>query len=65
VGWRDEATVGTLVSYVCYWVFVAFAFTLLCIKWRRDAAAAERQGVHMKTDALSNKSEAASAAPVI
>jgi high-affinity iron transporter len=65
VGWRDEATVGTLVSYISYWVFVAFAFTLLCIKWRRDAAAAERQGVHMKTDALSNKSEAAIAAPVI
>ncbi|CAK9260047.1 unnamed protein product [Sphagnum jensenii] len=36
-GWRDEATVGTLVSYICYWVFVAFTFALLRMKWKRDA----------------------------
>ncbi|XP_024396031.1 high affinity iron permease 1 [Physcomitrium patens] len=37
VGWRDEATVGTLVSYIMYWVFVAIAFVILSMKWKREA----------------------------
>lgn len=38
VGWREEATVGTLVSYIMYWVFIAGAYVLLRWKWSRDAA---------------------------
>lgn len=37
VGWRDEATVGTLSSYFAYWAFVIVVFLLLRVKWRRDA----------------------------
>lgn len=51
VGWRDEATVGTLVSYICYWVFVVVAFLLLRIKWKRDA---ERNLAQPKLDVLNN-----------
>lgn len=45
VGWRDEATVGTLVSYICYWIFVAICLSLLRLKWKRDA---EREAADLK-----------------
>ena len=45
VGWRDEATVGTLVSYICYWIFVAICLLLLRLKWKRDA---EREAAELK-----------------
>ncbi|XP_024359159.1 high affinity iron permease 1 [Physcomitrium patens] len=37
VGWRNEGTVGTLVSYISYWVFIVACFFLLRLKWKRDA----------------------------
>ncbi|BBN03669.1 high-affinity iron transporter [Marchantia polymorpha subsp. ruderalis] len=45
VGWRDEASVGTLTSYFAFWAFVLVCFLVLRIKWKRDAerdAAAEK-----------------------
>lgn len=56
VGWRDEATVGTLVSYICYWVFVVVAFLLLRIKWKRDA---EREAAEAKLKALNDTRDTA------
>jgi high-affinity iron transporter len=54
-GWRDEATVGTLVSYICYWVFVAFTFALLRMKWKRDAEReAARQEPKITDDDIKN-----------
>lgn len=52
VGWRDEATVGTLTSYICYWVFVVIVFLLLRIKWKRDA---ERDLAAQKLETLNNE----------
>ncbi|KAG6542312.1 hypothetical protein Mapa_016237 [Marchantia paleacea] len=37
VGWRDEATVGTLTSYFAYWAFVLVSLIVLRLKWRREA----------------------------
>ncbi|KAL3688997.1 hypothetical protein R1sor_015306 [Riccia sorocarpa] len=37
VGWRDEATVGTLTAYFVYWGFVIVALLFLRVKWKRDA----------------------------
>ncbi|KAL3698618.1 hypothetical protein R1sor_012694 [Riccia sorocarpa] len=37
VGWRDEATVGTLSAYFSYWGFVLVSFVFLRWKWSRDA----------------------------
>lgn len=37
VGWRNEATKGTLSSYIVYWVFVIVTFMLLRMKWNREA----------------------------
>lgn len=51
VGWRDEATVGTLVSYICYWVFVAICLMLLRLKWKRDA---EREAAELKLQQNAN-----------
>jgi high-affinity iron transporter len=51
VGWRDEATVGTLTSYICYWVFVVVTFLLLRIKWKRDA---EREAAEEKLEEMQN-----------
>jgi high-affinity iron transporter len=45
VGWRDEATVGTLVAYIVYWVFVLATFIVLKMKWLRDA---EREAADLK-----------------
>ena len=42
VGWRDEATQGTLGAYISYWVFVVVALIFLRWKWRREAAQAQR-----------------------
>ena len=53
VGWRDEATVGTLTSYICYWVFVMVTFLLLRIKWKRDA---EREAAEAKLEDMKNMS---------
>ena len=36
VGWRDEATQGTLAAYICYWLFVVAAFIFLRWKWSRE-----------------------------
>lgn len=51
VGWRDEATVGTLVSYICYWIFVAICLLLLRLKWKRDA---EREAAELKLQQNAN-----------
>jgi high-affinity iron transporter len=51
VGWRDEATVGTLVSYICYWIFVAICLVLLRLKWKRDA---EREAAELKLQQNAN-----------
>lgn len=51
VGWRDEATVGTLVSYICYWIFVAICLALLRLKWKRDA---EREAAELKLQQNAN-----------
>ncbi|KAG0504424.1 hypothetical protein M758_10G097300 [Ceratodon purpureus] len=45
VGWRDEATKGTLAAYIMYWVFVLAAFIVLRMKWKRDA---ERDAAELK-----------------
>ncbi|KAL3698626.1 hypothetical protein R1sor_012702 [Riccia sorocarpa] len=37
VGWRDEATVGTLTAYFAYWGFVLVSLLFLRWKWSRDA----------------------------
>ena len=37
VGWRDEATQGTLGAYISYWLFVVLALIFLRWKWRREA----------------------------
>ncbi|KAL2622013.1 hypothetical protein R1flu_002218 [Riccia fluitans] len=37
VGWRDEATVGTLTSYFIYWGFVIVSLLVLHLKWKQDA----------------------------
>ena len=58
VGWRDEATVGTLVSYIMYWVFVVICFVLLRMKWKRDA---EREAATLK---LSNHNNPNNLSPV-
>eukprot|EP00897_Mesotaenium_endlicherianum_P006107 jgi/Mesen1/5524/ME000279S04729 len=38
VGWRNEATVGTLCAYIAYWVFVVVAFIFLRLKWQKEDA---------------------------
>ena len=58
VGWRDEATVGTLVSYIMYWVFVVICFVVLRMKWKRDA---EREAATLK---LSNHNNPNNLSPV-
>ncbi|KAH7387885.1 hypothetical protein KP509_16G046800 [Ceratopteris richardii] len=37
VGWRNEATQGTLSAYILYWVFVIAALVFLRYKWSREA----------------------------
>ncbi|MCO5586577.1 hypothetical protein L7F22_040518 [Adiantum nelumboides] len=37
VGWRNEATKGTLSAYILYWAFVLCSLLLLRYKWRREA----------------------------
>ncbi|MCO5551725.1 hypothetical protein L7F22_005229 [Adiantum nelumboides] len=37
VGWRNEATQGTLLAYIMYWVFVVAALIGLRYKWSREA----------------------------
>ncbi|KAL2645280.1 hypothetical protein R1flu_012867 [Riccia fluitans] len=37
VGWRNEATVGTLIAYFSYWAFVFVILIFLRSKWNRDA----------------------------
>ncbi|KAH7387650.1 hypothetical protein KP509_16G034600 [Ceratopteris richardii] len=37
VGWRNEATRGTLSAYIVYWVFVIVALLLLRCKWSRES----------------------------
>jgi high-affinity iron transporter len=44
VGWRNEATRGTLSAYISYWLFVILVLVFLRWKWRRDDAA--RQSAH-------------------
>lgn len=65
VGWRDEATVGTLTSYICYWVFIVVAFFVLRIKWKRDAerSAAEQKKVEALTTGQGSKEAYTSAMP--
>eukprot|EP00897_Mesotaenium_endlicherianum_P001074 jgi/Mesen1/10968/ME000096S10542 len=38
VGWRNEATIGTLCAYIFYWVFVVAAFVILRMKWKKEDA---------------------------
>ncbi|KAH7387649.1 hypothetical protein KP509_16G034500 [Ceratopteris richardii] len=38
VGWRNEATRGTLSAYIVYWVVVLLALLFLRYKWSREAA---------------------------
>lgn len=38
VGWRNEATRGTLSAYIVYWIFVIASLIFLRFKWRREAA---------------------------
>eukprot|EP00897_Mesotaenium_endlicherianum_P009921 jgi/Mesen1/8958/ME000056S08362 len=38
VGWRNEATVGTLSAYIAYWVFVVGSLIVLRMKWKREDA---------------------------
>lgn len=37
VGWRNEATKGTLSSYIMYWAFVVATLVFLRFKWNREA----------------------------
>ncbi|KAI5067042.1 hypothetical protein GOP47_0017570 [Adiantum capillus-veneris] len=37
VGWRNEATKGTLSAYILYWVFVLCTLLFLRFKWSREA----------------------------
>ncbi|KAL2614126.1 hypothetical protein R1flu_025818 [Riccia fluitans] len=37
VGWRNEATVGTLTAYFVFWGFVIVSLLFLRLKWKRDA----------------------------
>ncbi|KAL2645264.1 hypothetical protein R1flu_012851 [Riccia fluitans] len=47
VGWRDEATVGTLTAYFAYWAFVLVSLLALRLKWSRDA---ERDAAEAKLE---------------
>jgi high-affinity iron transporter len=46
VGWRNEATRGTLAAYISYWLFVALALVFLRWKWRRDDIALATPSPH-------------------
>lgn len=55
-GWRDEATIGTLTSYISYWVFVAIAYLILRYKWQKeDAAKLEKESAQAECAAKSDQ----------
>ena len=63
VGWREEATVGTLTSYIMYWVFILVAYIALRMKWSRDA---EREAVELaKLQSTTNGTNGASNLPPV
>ncbi|KAH7387549.1 hypothetical protein KP509_16G029200 [Ceratopteris richardii] len=43
VGWRNEATQGTLSAYISFWVFVLLALLCLRYKWNRESALLQAQ----------------------